>query len=251
MIARHLKLKNYKVAYAESPDMRGIDNGLIYNADIFRLADIKTFAVELADKVPTRYILNVNLVYNKKDTLHVFVNHWPSRRGGENESEINRITAAQKLRENVDKLLAYNKKSNIIIVGDFNDEPGNTSILKTLSAKPLYCSDSVKANDALYNTSFERYARKEGTLKFQDTWNLLDQVIISGGILNGTSLKYVCGSYEIFKPERIVTKSGKFQGTPHPTYGGRRYLGGYSDHFPVTAKFILTKEKIKVVKNKK
>lgn len=247
MIVRHLNNKHYKLAYAESPDLRGIDNGLIYNSDIFRLANIITSTVELP-KDPTRFILNVNLVYNKKDTLHVFVNHWPSRRGGEKESDINRITAAQKLRENVNKLLSYNKNSNILIVGDFNDEPGNNSILKTLDARPLFCSDSVKPSDALYNTSFERYSKKEGTLKFQDTWNLLDQVIISGGVLNGNSFKYLCGSYEIYKPEQIVTKSGKYQGTPFPTYGGKRYLGGYSDHFPVVAKFLMSSQKVNVAK---
>lgn len=243
MIARHFKDKNYKVAYAESPDMRGIDNGLIYNAEIFSLAKVKTDTVNLLDGNTTRLILSASLVMNKKDTVHVFVNHWPSRRGGQMESEINRVNAANVLRKTVSKLFSYNKKSKIIIIGDFNDEPGNISIMEALNAHPFHCQDTIKTTGELFNTSFEAYERKEGSLKFQETWNLLDQIVISDAFLNGSGLKYICGSYQVYRPEFMITKSGKFQGTPHPTYGGKRYLGGCSDHFPVTAKFLIAKTK--------
>ena len=187
---------------------------------------------------------------NKKDTVHVFVNHWPSRRAGEQQSELNRVNAANVLKKEVTRLFKYNKKSKMIIIGDFNDEPGNISLKDTLNALPLKCQTVLQSNGELYNTSYETFERKEGSYKYQDTWNLLDQVIISDGFLNGSGLQYICGSFQVYKPEFMITKTGKFQGTPHPTYGGRRYLGGYSDHFPVTAKFLLS-EAIKTKKYKK
>ena len=67
---------------------------------------------------------------------------------------------------------------------------------------------------------------------------MLDQIIISKELLIADEIKSVCNSFEVYKPYLMVTRTGKFQGAPFPTYGGARYLGGYSDHFPVTAKFI-------------
>ena len=66
---------------------------------------------------------------------------------------------------------------------------------------------------------------------------MLDQIIVSGSIITGNDINYICNSFEVYKPNFIVTQSGKYEGTPFPTYGGRKYLGGYSDHFPVIAKF--------------
>ena len=68
---------------------------------------------------------------------------------------------------------------------------------------------------------------------------MLDQIIISKDLLVEEDLKYVCNSFEVYKPYLMVTRTGKFKGAPFPTYGGSRYLGGYSDHFPVTAKFLI------------
>ena len=62
MIVKFLHNKNYKVAYKESPDNRGIDNGLIYNADLFSLLSVKGDTIKLNDGYPTRLILNVNLL---------------------------------------------------------------------------------------------------------------------------------------------------------------------------------------------
>jgi hypothetical protein len=66
---------------------------------------------------------------------------------------------------------------------------------------------------------------------------MLDQIIVSGSLITNEVFNYICNSFEVYKPDFIVTKSGDYIGTPFPTYGGRRYLGGYSDHFPVIAKF--------------
>ncbi|MCX6150241.1 MAG: hypothetical protein NTX22_06940 [Ignavibacteriales bacterium] len=238
LVKKYTIAKNYKVAYAESPDERGIDVGLIYNSDIFNLISIITDTVNLPDKWPTRLILNVNLLTRDKDTISVFVNHWPSRRGGETESEVNRLMAALVLRTEVNKLFLRNYHAKIIILGDFNDEPNNKSISETLNAKDFDCSNISQVNSKdLFNLAYKKSQAGEGTYLYQLNWNMLDQIIVSGGLLQQ---KYICDSFEIYKPEIMVTRSGKFKGAAFPTYGGgNRYLGGYSDHFPVIAKFLL------------
>ena len=244
MDSEFLEDMNYSTAYLESPDNRGIDNGLIYRNSIFKVLSVIGDTITLPDKYPTRLILNVNLLNRHNDTIHVFVNHWPSRRGGENESEINRITAAEVLKENVDRILRENPGANILILGDFNDEPTNTSILNTLKAEPVLC-DSIPGKfpedtgGKLYDLAYKLYNEGLGTYKYRNDWNMLDQIIISGELLTGDEIHYICDSFDIYKPDFIVESSGKYAGSPFPTYGGNRYLGGYSDHFPVTARFVL------------
>jgi len=246
MISKFLPDMNYSTAYLESPDNRGIDNGLIYRGDLFKVLSVMGDTIHLSDGYPTRLVLGVTLVSHENDTLHVFVNHWPSRRGGESESEINRITAAGVLKKNVDRILTYNSASYIIIMGDFNDEPVNNSILNTLGAQPILC-DTLPGNftesspDELYNLAYEPYNEGLGTYKYRNDWNMLDQIIVSHEILTGKRIHYICGSFIIYKPDFIVEQSGKYAGSPFPTYGGNRYLGGYSDHFPVTARFFMNR----------
>jgi predicted extracellular nuclease len=247
MINKYLFNMNYKISYMESPDGRGIDNGLIYNSKIFSVLSVKGLQVNLDDGYKTRLILYTKLLSQKADTIHFFVNHWPSRRGGEDKSEVNRISAATTLRRTLDSLYNININSKIIIVGDFNDEPVNISINDYLKAKPFFC-DTINLNTFrednetdLFNCSYAAFYNEQGSYKYKDDFNMLDQIIISKNLLIGNNITYVCNSFEVFKPSLMVTRTGKFQGSPFPTYGGSRYLGGYSDHFPVTAKFIINK----------
>jgi len=243
LTGRYLNDFNYKIAYVESPDKRGIDNGLIYNSNVFELLSVEGFIVHLKDDWPTRPIVNVKLIYESIDTISVYVNHWPSRSGGKEKSEPNRISAASTLRKYVDEDFNHNPRSKIIVLGDFNDEPTNISVLETLNANTFKC-DSLKADDIfkteceLFNTSYQAYEDGLGTYKYRDDWNLLDQIIISGELINNQDFYYICNSFNIYKPYFMVTQSGKYKDTPFPTYGGKRYLGGFSDHFPVTAMFL-------------
>jgi len=246
LIKKFIPEKNYEVAYAESPDNRGIDNGLIYDSKKFKLISISTDTIHLADGYPTRLILGVKLLLNDKDTLNVFINHWPSRRGGE-KSETSRFEAAKVVRNKIDVIFNKNFKARIIIIGDFNDEPKDLFILNVLNAHPFSCDslNSIKNEPQLYNIAYEEYLKGTGSYKYQDDWNLLDQIIVSNSLVDDKgNIKFICGSFQIYNPYLITTHSGKFEGTPFPTYGGSRYLGGYSDHFPVTAQFLF-REKAK------
>lgn len=242
MINKFLPDLSYKTAYIESPDNRGIDNGLIFKSEKFRLLNVQADTVHLLDGWQTRLIFGANLLSNENKKITVFVNHWPSRRGGQSESEANRITAAQTLRNAVDRIFQVDSNANIFIIGDFNDDPVNVSLLETLKVNPIKC-DSVKAEiemkseSELFNLSYEAFEKGKGSYKYRNTWNMLDQIIVSGSIIVGNDFIYICNSFEVFKPDIIVTRSGQYQGTPFPTFGGKRYLGGYSDHFPVKAKF--------------
>ena len=242
MVEKYLGDLDYNIAYIESPDQRGIDNGLIFKSDKFSLLNIQADTVHLSDGWPTRLIFGVNLITKNEKSFTVFVNHWPSRRGGQSESEPNRIEAAKTLRNSVNRIFNTNEEANIFIIGDFNDDPINASLLEALRAHPIKCDSlatdfEVESQGELFNLSYYSFEDGLGSFKYQDTWNMLDQIIVSGSIITGLDFHYICNSFEVFKPEYIVTKSGKYQGTPFPTYGGKKYLGGYSDHFPVLAKF--------------
>lgn len=247
LITKYLSDKSFKTAYLESPDGRGIDNGIIYNSKKFSLLDIVGHRVKLDDGNETRFILEGIFLFEKKDTIYFFVNHWPSRRGGEDESEVRRISAAKTLQAVVESILAKTSSKKIIIVGDFNDEPTNISITEYLKVKTFFC-DSLDSKNMkedfetdLFNLSFKAWFEGLGSFKYQDDFNMLDQIIISKDLLLGDDIKYVCNSFQVYKPDLMVTRTGKFQGAPFPTYGGSRYLGGYSDHYPVTAKFLIRK----------
>ena len=245
MTSDYLSDKSYKTAYLESPDGRGIDNGIIYNSNRFKLLDVKGLTIDIGGGYNTRLILEGVFLFEAKDTLYFFVNHWPSRRGGESDSEPRRVQAAKTLREEVEAILEANSKSKIIIVGDFNDEPTNISITENLKAQPFFCDSLDHKNlpedfgTDLFNLSYKAWFDGLGSYKYKDDFNMLDQIIISKDLLLEDDLKYICNTFEVYKPYLMVTRTGKFQGAPFPTYGGSRYLGGYSDHFPVIAKFLV------------
>jgi predicted extracellular nuclease len=237
-----IKNLNYKVVRIQSPDERHISTALIYKSDMFNLLNAVGDTVHLDNNHPTRLILHVSLLTNNNDTLHVFVNHWPSRLGGEDASEIHRVAAAKTLRASVDALLNNNPLANIVIMGDFNDEPDNNSIKRDLKAEEFIC-DSANFSYSLHNLAWEKKRNGEGTLKYHSQWDMLDQIIVSSADIQAAhqSFNYLCGSFTIFKPEYMVETDARFVGSPLPTYGGNKYLAGYSDHFPVFAKFLSMK----------
>lgn len=244
LVSKYFSDRNYKIAYAESPDNRGIDCGFIYSADKFKLAASDSYEIKKLSSSPTRLILHAALQTQDGEQIHFFVNHWPSRREGASETEYKRIEAAKVLKREVERIFDKNKLAKIIIMGDFNDEPVDEAILKTLGADPFKCDPSnAKINDApgkeLYNLSYNLFEKGLGTITFRGDWNLFDQIIVSSGLVMQKGLSYLCDSFSIFNSNLVATRSGKYKGSPFPTYGGNRYLGGYSDHFSVSAKFIL------------
>lgn len=227
-----IKNRGYKIVHFNSPDARGIDVGLLYNPKYFRVTNSKALNVPLKndDGKPyyTRDVLWVSGIFDG-DTMHVFVNHWPSRRGGEEASAPGRALAAGVCKKVIDSLMAVNPNAKVFVMGDLNDDPTSPSVAQVLGAKGKVAA--VEAG-GLYNPWVDFYKRGIGTLAYNDSWNLFDQVMISYGYLNKDQVGYFYKAAHIFNREYMVTKTGKYKGYPMRTYDGMLYNGGYSDHFP-------------------
>jgi predicted extracellular nuclease len=233
-----LKGGNYKIIHYDSPDERGIDNALLYNNKMFSVIDSRPIPVYLT-KDPedaTRDILYVKgfIKNSSSDTLHIFVNHWPSRSEGKNESEPNRIDAALTLKTHVDSLFAQNKWANIIIMGDFNDEPYDTSVHDVLDAfNPTY---NPKTEITLYNMMTYAYHQGLGTIYYKQ-WQVFDQIILSTNlIIKESGLTLTDFEGKIFSADWMLYEASDGTLRPNRT-AAREYYGGYSDHLPVYVEF--------------
>ncbi len=233
-LTERLNYAKYGIAYAESPDFRGIDNALIYRLDKFDFVSLDTIKVPLPENRTTRYILYVKLKDNDGNVWNVFVNHWPSRWGGKEKSEPKRVSAAQALKQ---YLICNHINENVIIMGDFNDDPTDVSVHYCLSAK--FGKQEIFRKTDLVNLSAKSFLQGKGSLEYHGKWNMLDQIIVSQNLLESNKIKYLGNSFNVVKFDFLVVQQGKYQGYPYRTYAGKKYLGGYSDHFPVYAKFVI------------
>ncbi|MEY3442556.1 MAG: hypothetical protein RLZZ519_837 [Bacteroidota bacterium] len=230
-----LKKKGYGIVHTNSPDQRGIDCALIYKTKRFVPLYSKAYPVLFPENkdLATRDILLVKGILDKKHDVTFIVNHWPSRRDGDKESAWKRERAAQTLRTVVDSIFNLDPLANLVMMGDFNDEPADMSMNKTLKAG----RDSIEACATfLYNCMAPIKAEGRGTLKFKGGWNLFDQMIVSTGMITNKSLvHYQKGSANIYNPEWMrQTDEGDWKDAPKRTFIGKRYVeDGFSDHFPV------------------
>lgn len=229
-----LKQFDYQVIHQDSPDSRGIDVAVIYRADLYRPLENRWIPVKFpfAPDTKTRDILYTKGLIFDNDTIHLFINHWPSKFGGAQASEPLRMYVGELVKHLSDSIQRINPHAHIIITGDFNDEPGDKSLMEGLGAMP----DTNSAQPTrLVNLMYPLFKKGLGTEKYQSHWGLLDQFIVSQSLLNGTgSLSVDGGKAYIFDAPFLVTNDEKFLGTmPYRTYAGPKYIGGYSDHFPV------------------
>jgi len=222
---------NYEIIHFDSPDERGIDVALLYDSRKVRVAGSSVIPVSNG-RLITRDILHVKSII-ESDTCHIFVNHWPSRSSGQLETDSYRMRAAMILRNAVDSLFRINLTAKIIIMGDFNDDPGEESIVKGLMASS---TSEICMPGKLCNLSVSpQKSPVKGTLKYQGNWNLFDQIIVSGGLLADPGIKVIKNSYRIFYTSFMVEADETYNGVrPNRTYLGYRYHGGFSDHLPVT-----------------
>lgn len=230
-----LREQNYGVVHYDSPDMRGIDVGLLYQKSMFTPLNSKSHRLLLfeADDPSKRVYTRDQLVVSglfEGEPMHFIVNHWPSRSGGESRSSYRRESAARLNRKIVDSLYLLDPYSKILILGDFNDDPTNKSIKKVLGTN----QDKNKTTIGELFNPFENMLKKGmGTLAFRDGWNLFDQIILSHGLLGNDYSTYRFYRAGIFNPSYLLTPTGQFKGYPFRSYDFGGYTGGYSDHFPV------------------
>lgn len=229
------KLSNqYAIVHEESPDYRGIDVALIYRRDAFTEIAHETLPVIFPDdpEFKTRDILHVTGKIRNK-IVHVFVNHWPSRIGGEEKTEPKRVLAAGVLKNKTDQILTTDPKARIIIMGDMNDEPANKSLFETLGA------ESPDSGARLVNLMMPDDAGALGTYFYKGNWNMLDNLVVSDGIMNGKSMRIEGNKGFIFSLDWMIYTNKNGEKSPNRTYVGKKYVAGVSDHFPVYFKMMV------------
>lgn len=232
---KKLRKKGYEVVHKDSPDQRGIDCALVYKKKKFLPLYTKSYAVQFPENpdIKTRDIFLVKGILDKEIEVTFIVNHWSSRRGGSAESSYKRERAATILRSVVDSIQNLDPLANIVIMGDFNDEPGDKSVHDVLRTG----KDSLEARYRnLFNCMYKLKEEGQGTLKFRGKFNLFDQMIISTAMTSPKArLRYVSCSAAIYNPKWMrVDKEGDWKDAPKRTHIRREFhADGFSDHFPV------------------
>lgn len=226
----NLKPYNYGVAHHDSPDRRGVDVALIYQKDRFQVIDKVPYRLVTADTgFRTRDQLLIKGVIDGYDTIHIIVNHWPSKLGGEKRSMPKRIAAAELSKHISDSIMQSNPAAKVVIMGDLNDNPNAKSLLNFLGPKKKAKDTHV---NELFNPMYELYMKGIWSYVYRDEPNVIDQIIVSYGLLH-TKVGFQFSSAQIFRANFLLTKTGSYEGTPFRTYAAGTYLGGYSDHLPV------------------
>lgn len=225
VLSHSKNLKKYGVVHYESPDARGIDVALIYDSLTLKLVNSGKLRFVLPGRTEpsTRDIVWGKFAY-KKDTIIGMVNHWPSRRGGESESDIFRLEAAKTARAFIDSLLKVNPDYKIVAMGDLNDYPTN--------AAPMLVAEKLPEQITKASGSFG------GSYNYKSEWDVLDHIMASPGLMKKKGFHIVPNSGKIHSPEFLMSEY-KGDRVPFRTYGGSKYLGGYSDHLPVSVVILL------------
>jgi len=234
-----LKVGDYGIVHEDSPDGRGIDVGLIYKKADFKYKNHESMKVTIPGEpdYKSRDVLYVKGTA-QGETLHIFVNHWKSRRGGKAETEFKRVASANVVRTKIDEIQAKNKDAKIIVMGDLNDTPENKSVKETLRAGNDL--KTTKEGD-LFNLMYAKALDKKGTNSYKGEWFMLDNLIVSQQLMKDNSGWRVDeNGGQIYDDKSIMYHNKKSNSySPNKTYGGPKYYGGIRDHLAIY--FILKK----------
>lgn len=237
----HLSKRQYRVIHIEGPDARGVDPSFVYNPKYFKPLRSVSYPVHLPAEAGhfTRDILVVSGTF-LGEAMAILVNHWPSRRGGELVSRPNRMAAAKVAKHICDSIQKADSSMKLVLMGDFNDDPIDQSIKVALGT--FGDSKQVQSN-SFYNPMETLFREGIGSLAWQDSWNLFDQILLSKNWLSGNYLTWHYYAVRVFNKTFLRSENPGDKGYPLRTFSGATYTGGYSDHFPVFV--LLTKEKKK------
>ncbi len=227
---KYLAQGKYKIVHYESPDNRGIDCAFLYRPDEFKVISSRPVHVSFAGEPDfhTRDILYVKGKTLNGEEMHIFVNHWPSRIGGEEQTEYARVTVASLLKSKIDSVQNVNPSAEIIVMGDMNDEPSNKSLAEVLGA-----SKPGNNNSNLVNLMYPVHEEKLGSYYYRGNWNMLDNLVVSSNLLDDKGFRCKDKQGHVFHQSWMEYKNTNGVLSPNRTYGGSNYYGGISDHFPV------------------
>ncbi len=222
--------RNYQVIHHDSPDRRGIDVSLLYNPKMFRPLRVSNHVLKI-DSMPwfrTRdQMCVVGLLGGKR--VAVIVNHWPSRRGGTEQSYYLRKAAAELTREISDSLLKIDPNIGIIMMGDLNDSPYDKSLTEVIEAKK---SIEETQPGQFFNPFYKLLDKGIGSYIYRGKWDLFDQIVVNYNLVNNplTGLRFL--SARVCNEEFLKQPDGRYKGYPFRTFSEGAFIGGYSDHFP-------------------
>ena len=209
------KNHTYKIIHKQSPDGRGIDCALlvdekfaVLNSDFIRINNPK-------ESRATRDIVFGKLKF-KNQIINVFVNHWPSRWGGQEASNHKRVFVAEVLRKYIDNNTLESDFN--LIMGDFNDYPTNESLAEVL------------VKDDLVNLMSKSNVSGRGSYNYRGNWDWLDQIIVSQD-----DFKLI--SFGAFEEDFMMYTNKKGEVYPNRSFGGNNWYAGFSDHLPVFLRF--------------
>lgn len=230
-LVRNPAIRNWhlQVVHHDSPDVRGVDVGLLYNPRFFRFENVTNHTLRIPElpKFKTRdQMCVVGELGGSK--VAVIVNHWPSRRGGSKQSSYLREAAAALSRSIADSVAAVHPGIGVIIMGDLNDDPGDKSCAEVLGAvkNPKDCKPG-----GFYNPFWKKLDDGIGSYIYKGKWDLFDQIIINHNLLTGADgLRFK--EAKVINNEFLKQKEGQYKGYPFRTFSGGTWTGGYSDHFP-------------------
>ena len=220
---------NLQICHHDSPDKRGVDVGLLYNPKMFKLENVTNHRLAEVPFATRDQMCVVGTIGGQR--MAIIVNHWPSRLGGQEKSSHNREAAARLCMAISDSLWKVDPNIGVIIMGDLNDDPMDPSCAKVLGAAKK--ADKVSEHQ-FYNPFWQMLDRGIGTLAYRSQWNLFDQIIVSGSLLESNTGKHRLHFWkaQVNNFEFLRDNEGTRQNYPLRTFSGGSYLNGYSDHFP-------------------
>lgn len=222
--SKNLIKEAYSYVHYDSSDERGIDVALLYKSEFFTVTNSETFSVYLqTDEGERDYTRDILLVQGKlmDEEISILVNHWSSRREGENETEYKRLAASNKVKSIINTIEAEDSNAKIIVMGDFNDNPDNKSITQ------------LEEDCGMYNPFKTVWSYDKGSLNHAFQWNLFDQILIFQNFFDSKNSDLEFKKADVYNSKNLTQYHGKYKGQPFRTYVGKKYKGGYSDHFPV------------------
>ncbi len=226
--------KDYGIVHFDSPDVRGIDVGLLYQKRLFTPTHKSSHPLKIYNSATKKriYTRDQLLVSGKLEgeLIHILVNHWPSRRGGEAVSRWMREAAAKVNKRLIDSIQSKDPYAKIITMGDLNDNPTNSSIKKILKAKRKKTMVGLKG---IYNPMITFYKKGLGSNAYADSWSLFDQIMITQPFLEKEYSSFRFHKAGIFNKNYLTTKKGRYKGYPFRSFSNNEFTNGFSDHFPV------------------
>jgi hypothetical protein len=231
-----LKGANYRICHYDSPDARGVDVAFLYRSDVFKLEGSDNIKLNV-EELPNFRTRDLVVMWGTIDgePFYFLVSHWPSRLGGKEASQFKRDACAKQIREIKDSLLANNPATKVIVMGDFNDDATDASLVKVMGAKGKV--KELETGD-FFNPFNEMLRANQGTLAYQDSWNLFDNICVTENLVNASEGKYrlIKGKKfygNIFVRNYMLQQDGQYKGYPLRTFVSNNFQNGFSDHFPV------------------